>query len=128
MKYIIHVNQHNIKHNKKNGDSLPVLTCKTYKSNEYAHETLILKDGEPIGKVVYSTVGLSCGANVWIEFDTDVVDIIPINHNETYTNEKKCEIAEANAMYRFKGQKFRQDGCNTIPFQKRFDAEYDKLK
>ena len=33
----VHVNQHNIKWNAKNvGDERPVITVKTYKSNEYA--------------------------------------------------------------------------------------------
>lgn len=38
MKTIVHVNQHNVRHNAKTGDTLPVLTVKTYKSNTYAHE------------------------------------------------------------------------------------------
>lgn len=41
MKTIIHVNQHIIRSNGKTGDTKPVLTCKTYKSNEYAHEAII---------------------------------------------------------------------------------------
>ena len=38
MKTIIHVNQHVVKANKKNGVENPVLTCKTYKENIYAQE------------------------------------------------------------------------------------------
>ena len=128
MKYIIHVNQHNIKHNKKHGDIKPVLTCKTYKSNEYAHEVVIVKDGEAIGKVVYSEKGLSCGANVWIEFDTSIVEITTVDKTREYTVEEKCKIAETNALYRFNGDAFGEDGCNTPEFQNRFDEEYDKLK
>ena len=41
MKTIIHVNQHIIKANRKNNVVNPVLTCKTYKSNNYAHEVEI---------------------------------------------------------------------------------------
>lgn len=69
MKRIIHVNQHNIRHNSKTGDNKPVITCKTYKSNDYAHEVDILdKDGEVCARVVYSPdKPLSCGAKVWIE-------------------------------------------------------------
>lgn len=64
MKTIIHVNQHVIKANRKNGTNDPVLTVKTYKSNEYAHEVSI--DGP--SKIVYSPdKPLSCGATVWIE-------------------------------------------------------------
>lgn len=69
MKTIIHVKQHNIKANGKNGTDLPVLTVKTYKSNTYAHEVII--KGE--SKVVYSPdKPLSCGAKVWIETNNEV--------------------------------------------------------
>lgn len=64
MKTIIHVNQHHIKHNRKTGENLPVLTVKTYKDNRYAHSVII--NGK--SKVVYSPdKPLSCGAHVWIE-------------------------------------------------------------
>ena len=69
MKTVIHVNQHVIKKNRKNGCNDPVLTCKTYKSNTYAHEANI--DGP--SKVVYSpNKPLSCGAHVWIETESKV--------------------------------------------------------
>lgn len=69
MKTIIHVNQHNIKANAKNGTNEPVLTVKTYKSNTYAHEVRILGES----KVVYSPDDpLSCGARVWIETRAEV--------------------------------------------------------
>jgi hypothetical protein len=61
MKTIIHVNQHVVKANAKNGTNDPVLTVKTYKENRYAHEVDI--KGE--SKVVYSAdKPLSCGARV----------------------------------------------------------------
>ena len=41
MKKIIHVNQHVIKRNKKTGERKPVLTVKTYKSNDYCKEAII---------------------------------------------------------------------------------------
>jgi hypothetical protein len=68
MKTIIHVNQHNIKANVK-GENLPVLTCKTYKTNEYANEAIIYgQDGLPAAVIKYSPdKPLSCGAKVWIE-------------------------------------------------------------
>ena len=39
MKQIIHINQHHIKWNRKNPDEepKPVITCKTYKDNQYHH-------------------------------------------------------------------------------------------
>ena len=64
MRTIIHINQHMIRANKKDGGNRPVITVKTYKSNRYAHSVRIL--GEP--EVVYSPdKPLSCGALVWIE-------------------------------------------------------------
>jgi len=65
MKARVHVNQHNIKWNAKNvGDERPVITVKTYKSNEYADSIEI--NGP--SKVIYSpNKPLSCGAKVWIE-------------------------------------------------------------
>ena len=80
MKCVIHVNQHKIKSNSKHGKFDPVLTIKTYKSNEYAHSALLIdKSGHLIGRVVYRPHHpLSCGAKVWIEFDTDQIAVIPV--------------------------------------------------
>ena len=77
MKKIMHVNQHVIKRNTKNGTDEPCLTVKTYKENKYAHEAVLkTKDGVIIGKIVYNPhKPLSCGARVWIEFDTDEIDV-----------------------------------------------------
>jgi|TARA_R110002012_G_scaffold52554_5_gene135032 hypothetical protein len=68
MKAKIHINQHVIRRNGKTGEREPVITVKTYKSNEYASEVLI--DGP--SRLVYSPdKPLSCGAKVWIEADYD---------------------------------------------------------
>lgn len=74
MKTIIHVNQHVIKANIKNGELNPVLTCKTYKENNYAHEVVIYgQDGKEAAKIIYSpTKPLSCGARVWIETENKI--------------------------------------------------------
>lgn len=69
MKKIIHVNQHVIKSNRKHDKREPVLTVKTYKSNEYAHEVHI--DG-PCSIIYSPDKPLSCGAHVWIETKADV--------------------------------------------------------
>ena len=70
MKTIIHVNQHVVKANKKNGTNDPVLTVKTYKDNRYAHSVEIVGPS----KVVYSPdKTLSCGAHVWIETHAEVL-------------------------------------------------------
>jgi len=73
MKTIIHVNQHNIKANSK-GEDRPVLTCKTYKSNNYSNEAIIHGcDVLPAARVIYSPEKpLSCGAKVWVETENKV--------------------------------------------------------
>ena len=74
MKTIIHVNQHKIRSNSSSGKREPVLTCKTYKSNDYAHQAVIYdQDGREAARVVYSPdKPLSCGAKVWIETENRV--------------------------------------------------------
>jgi hypothetical protein len=72
MKTIIHVNQHNIKHNSKTGDNKPVLTVKTYKSNDYAHEVVV---NGPCKIVYRPNDPLSCGAKVWIETQDEVTTL-----------------------------------------------------
>lgn len=63
MKTIIHVNQHIIRSNLKNGENEPPLTVKTYKGNTKCHEVEFTN-----GRVVHSPdKPLSCGARVWIE-------------------------------------------------------------
>lgn len=69
MKTIIHVNQHILRKNCSEGKTDPVLTVKTYKSNDYAHEAVIVgPNGEELARVVYRPDNpLSCGARCWIE-------------------------------------------------------------
>jgi len=70
MKKRIHINQHKIRANTKHGTNEPVITVKTYKSNEYGHDVQILGES----RVVYSpNKPLSCGAKVWIETQAPVV-------------------------------------------------------
>jgi len=69
VKTIIHVNQHVVRANTKNGVNDPVLTVKTYKGNTYAHAV----DIKGASRVVYSPdKPLSCGARVWIETQAEV--------------------------------------------------------
>lgn len=76
MKRIIHVNQHMIKANRKDGGDRPVLTCKTYKDTEYGHEAVIIAGGVEIGRFVYRpNRPLSCGAHVWFETENEDVSI-----------------------------------------------------
>jgi hypothetical protein len=61
MKKIVHVNQHIIKENRKNGTRKPPLTCKTSKDNIYAKDIII--DG-PCRIRYNPDKPLSCGAHV----------------------------------------------------------------
>jgi hypothetical protein len=78
MKTIIHINQHNIRHNIKAEmeERKPVITVKNYKENNYTNEVFIKKDGIVVAKLVYSPdKPLSCGARVWLEVDDKNVEI-----------------------------------------------------
>ena len=69
MKKRIHVNQHVIRANKKNGTSDPCITVKTSRTNHYTYAAEI--DG--LSRVVYSPdKPLSCGAKVWIETTANI--------------------------------------------------------
>jgi len=73
VKTVIHVNQHVVKANAKEGKNDPVLTVKTYKENRYAYEAHILGES----RIVYSpNKPLSCGAKVWIETEAEVQIVI----------------------------------------------------
>ena len=70
MKKRIHVNQHKIRSKIKNKTKDPVITVKTSKSNDYAHEVEI----QGPSKIIYSPdKPLPCGARVWIETEEKVV-------------------------------------------------------
>ena len=82
------MNQHKPKANTKNGTDDPVLTAKTYKSNDYAHEVIIRdKDGNEVARVVYRPhKPLSCGARCWIETTGEVELVV----RKQETNMKAC--------------------------------------
>jgi hypothetical protein len=78
MKKRIHINQHKIRSNKKNGTKEPVITVKTYKSNTYCYQVEI----KGPSKIIYSPdKPLSCGARVWIETNSEVecYDVISLD-------------------------------------------------
>jgi hypothetical protein len=65
----IHVNQHVIKANAKNGENNPIFTVKQGGNNTYAHNVKVKGEME----LVYSPdKPLSCGAKVWIETRGDI--------------------------------------------------------
>ena len=70
-KTYIHVNQHKIRSNKKNGTNEPVITIKKGKENTYCHEVKVLGPST----VVYCGNDkplLSCGARVVILTESEV--------------------------------------------------------
>jgi hypothetical protein len=69
VKTTIHVNNHIIFKNDKRGTKDPVLTVKTYKDNQYAHEVVI---NGPCKVIYRPDKPLPCGARVWIETEADV--------------------------------------------------------
>lgn len=72
---IVHVNQHVIKHNAKNGGKLPALTIKhPVDGTLYAHE--VAGRGRVIDSNAQGRAQLSCGARVWMEFDRDDFEIV----------------------------------------------------
>lgn len=73
-KTYIHVNQHVIRANKKNGTNDPVITIKQGKKNTYCHQVNI--DGP--SSIIYGGNDkpiLSCGARVVIETESPVTVI-----------------------------------------------------
>lgn len=95
MKTIVHVNQHVIKSNARDGRTDPVLTVKTYKSNDYAHSVDILDEGGNIAaRVIYSPERpLSCGARVWIETNNRVV-----THLLPFPVEAVCDVCNESEV------------------------------
>ena len=81
MKKYIHVNQHKIRANKKNGTNEPVITIKEGRANTYCHEVKVL------GECTIKYGGndkpiLPCGARVVIETIADYEIIKPDNYVE----------------------------------------------
>jgi len=96
MKARVHVNQHNIRHNGGNPDDMrPVITVKTYKSNEYGDTVEI--NGPSV--VLYSPdKPLSCGAKVWIECQYEDIHILEREaHGGRRVREEAEETREPSA-------------------------------
>jgi hypothetical protein len=74
MKTIIHVNQHKIRKNLKQSINEPVLTIKTYNSNQCGHTASIRdEEGQEVARIIYRPdKPLKCGARCWIETYLDV--------------------------------------------------------
>jgi len=65
----IHVNQHIIKANRKNGSNNPVLTIKTTSDNIKANHIMI---GDNVRLCYAPESPLACGATIWIETTEEI--------------------------------------------------------
>ena len=74
MKSIIHVNQHHIKANRKDGGNRPVFTIKQSGKTVYAQEVEFVAKPDAVTRFVYRPdQPLSCGAHVWVETELPLV-------------------------------------------------------
>ena len=95
----IHVNQHVIKANAKNGENNPIFTIKQGGKNTYAHNVKVKGEME----LVYSPdKPLSCGAKVWIETRGD----IEVDGKRDDTNFGKRDDAKNEPLMTVKGETF----------------------
>ena len=69
MKSIIHVDQHAIRRNLKEGRNDPVISVRTYKGTKKAHSVHV--DG-PLTFIYRPDKPLSCGARLWAETTANV--------------------------------------------------------
>ena len=97
----IHVNQHVIKANAKNGENNPIFTIKQGGKNTYAHNVKVKGEME----LVYSPdKPLSCGAKVWIEtrgeieLDGKKIALNPFDQNLVNNNVDKLPIKIAKKL------------------------------
>ena len=70
MKSIVHVNQHHIKANHKNGTNLPVITVKRGGKTIYAWG---VKFTGPSNLEYHECDPLSCGARVWMSTEDPII-------------------------------------------------------
>lgn len=97
MKQILHVAQDAIRKNAKHGTNDPAIIIRDYKGGERAHEAALVVDGREVGRFVYRPhKPLGCGARLWLQVDTDVCQIIPVeaNHEDTsaYDSVATCSV------------------------------------
>jgi hypothetical protein len=69
MKTILHVNQHVIARNRKNGTNDPPLIVRNYKGSKPAHEVVIHGPSKLVSRPHNP---LSCGARCWVETEAPV--------------------------------------------------------
>jgi hypothetical protein len=94
MKQILHVAQDAIRKNAKHGTNDPAIIIRDYKSGQRTHEAALMVDGRVVGRFVYRPhKPLSCGARLWLEVDTDIATIVPVEPS----NEENPNVCETLA-------------------------------
>ena len=94
MKQILHVAQDAIRKNAKHGTNDPAIIIRDYKSGQRTHEAALMVDGREVGRFVYRPhKPLSCGARLWLEVDTDIATIVPVEPS----NEENPNVCETLA-------------------------------
>ena len=80
MRKIVHIAQDAIRRNMKTGSRDPVVIVRDYKGTS-RHQGLVLRDkatGRDLLSIKYSPdKPLPCGARVWIEANSDEVEMVP---------------------------------------------------
>jgi hypothetical protein len=82
VRQVLHVAQNAIRANTKDGGLRPPIIVRNYKGAERAHEVELVVDGNVVGKFVYRPHDpLSCGARLWLESDSDTLELRPLGHD-----------------------------------------------
>ena len=68
----IHVNQHNLRANVKDGGDRPTITCKDYKQNRKGRVVKIHGPSRVVDAEADGITPLPCGARIWIETESEV--------------------------------------------------------
>ena len=115
----IHVNQHVIKANAKNGENNPIFTVKQGGKNTYAFNVKVKGEME----LVYSPdKPLSCGAKVWIETRGD----IELDKSSDTKLDKSSDTKEKPLMT-IKGETWVKKICSGGHFEMEFLRKKQKI-
>ena len=96
MKQILHVAQDAIRKNAKRGTNDPAIIIRDYKSGQRTHEAALIVDGREVGRFVYRPhKPLGCGARLWLEVDTNICNIVPVEISDAENDPVYNDVAHA---------------------------------
>lgn len=105
MKKILHVAQDAIAKNRKRGTNDPAIIIRTSKGGQRAHEAALMVDGREVGRFVYRPhKPLHCGARLWLQVDTNICDIVPVE----ISNEENPDICDLSMVDIVKAERKRK--------------------